>query len=135
MISQPTIVRQFLVTAGTSLYSSVGTRVWLDLPPQSSVWSNDAPALIVNAQGGDAHRSGAAWSATVTVKAYGGDGTRGTAETVAHLVYDRLHGASGSVTEGRLESAFLIDGPTLTVEPDSGYPVAISRYRVYTQEN
>jgi hypothetical protein len=132
MADSTTILREFLQQDANALVAFLGGN-YISNPVAPSGWSNNQKAIVWHEETGDAHETGATQQGTFVFKCYGGSASYTDARAVAGALYSYLHNARGAeTTSGRLDAAHLIvrfQGPP---EPETGWPVAVAKYRVIT---
>lgn len=117
------ILHSALTRPGTPMYARVGPRVWAQRPPSSSIWDNDAPAVVFNIT-----RDTSAGQGEVRFRCYGGSGKDIDARNTHGALYASMHGTFHRCRHGTLVYCFYIGGTPDVVEPDTGYPVTIGNF-------
>jgi len=133
MTDEVTLIRDWLVTASTSLYTLCSTRVWCPVKPPKESWNNTVAAIIFHPETQSAANvAGSALDTVFTFKCYGGTASYSDARAVFAALFDRLHGATGTKNSRFMFRAHLITAFQGPPEPESGWPVHIAKFRVLT---
>lgn len=130
------ILREYLVTSGTDLYTDIGTRIdTIGLP------DNSQPFIVMTRQGGvNADRLPVA-RPSVMFKIYSGTGRVNDDPSGAFkcmTIYENLktllHNVNSKTTaSGFIVSAFEQQQPQDIVEPEKGWPFVLAFYDVMTR--
>ena len=127
MKNAPQVLFEWLTTAGTSLYTLVGDRVWPDQIRKG--YTNTAAALVMSTDEIPNSR-GDQVRVRATFRCYGGGASDAAARAVYAALNDRLHNASGATTSGGIISAFQETGGGRLDDPDEGWPMRVAVYDV-----
>lgn len=128
MIDTPTVLREYLITSGTGLYTLCGTRIWT--PEIANDFTNSQPCIVFH-QATERTNVEAPIATTLFVfKCYGGSTSYATARSVAYALYDRLHNGGGKTTSGKIVKAHLVTGMQVYADPDTKWPTATATYEV-----
>ena len=129
MIDTNSVLKAYLKTSGTGLYTLVGARIHMTRVPAG--FANTATALEVMRNGGDDDAYVAMHDPTYQIKCFGGTTSHANAQAVYRALCDRLHRASNvTVTGGVIMRADQeILGQDLH-DPDTGWPFVLTTFRV-----
>ena len=133
MNSPLTIVTEYALVSGTSLYTLVDTRVAKDrIPTTRPSFSNSQAILVIQSQALVQDSFDApVMEDRYIFKCYGGTSNPDTAETLFRAVHDRFHKAHGdTASSGIVLSEFESGSPM--VDPDMGWPLYVATFRIKT---
>ena len=132
MIDLQTVVRDWLIVPGTTLFAQVGTEVYIDdLPPK---WDNTRPSIIITVDDGDEEADAPVHGATVEFRSYGGDEFFSSVRAIGRLLHDRLRKAHLDPTSTNFLNVNRTSGAVLPKDPDVGWPGFLSRYEIKINE-
>lgn len=118
---------------GTNLQAILGGN-YVATPVAPAGWKNTHPAIIYHEETGSSHTTDAMRYTVVLFKCYGGSASYKAAAATRQALYKYLHNVRGAVmASGTLllaEEILRFQGPP---EPDTGWPVAIAKYRITTE--
>ena len=131
------ILREYLVTSGTDLYTDVATRI-----DTLGNYDNSSPFIVMTRQGGVNSDRLPVSRPAVMFKVYSGTGKieqdpsgAYTAMTVYENLKSRLHNVNNqTTTSGFIVSAFEQQQPQDVVDPDTGWPYVLAFYDVMTRD-
>ena len=128
------ILREYLITSGTDLYTLCGTRVYMNRIPEQE-FTNASPGLLARVTGGTVDYSVPVQRPTYQIRCYGGT-TSGEmrdsdAMQVARALADVLKSAEmKTVTSGTILYAEQVTANQPLVDPDTGWPFVLVQYQV-----
>ena len=123
------IVREWLATSGTTLYTLCATRISTPVAPNG--FSNTQAAIIFHQEAGRGESDPNVSDDVYVFKCYGGSAQYSDARNVFRKLYDRLHTKSGdTASDGGIVDAYCVAQTMAGPEPDTGWPVHISKFRI-----
>ena len=122
-------------TAASPFQTEISGRMWTPIAPQDFKNDSGSGSIVYHRQTLKTHVSGAIHFPIYVFKCYGGIGSdeanaASAAADVGRLLYDRIHGARGTTTSGRMITAEVAGGGGIGKEPDTGFWVDISSYQI-----
>ena len=118
---------------GINLRAALGGN-YTSTPVAPAGWKNTQVCIVYHEETGSSHITDAKREANVLFKCYGGSASYKAANAVRQNLYGYLHNARGVQTaSGKIvlaEEIMRFQGPP---EPDTGWPVAIAKYRITTE--
>jgi len=131
LINSHTIVAQWLMTAGTSLYTLCGARVWWPDLPDAVVFDNTSPGIAFRADSETPTSADEMLESHMMFECFGGSANPANAHAVYQALYARMQKASGTVAAGRLHTA-LFTRVRLATRTDKGWPLYAVEFDVTT---
>ena len=117
-------------TAASPFQTEISGRMWTPIAPQDFKNDSGSGSIVYHRQTLKTHVSGAIHFPIYVFKCYGGTDKAAAASTVGRLLYDRIHGARGTTTSGRMLTAEVAGGMGITKEHDAGFWVDVSSYQM-----
>lgn len=123
MVNPDTIIVDHCKRSGTSLYTLVGTRIYM--PELPTGFNNSNASVVILRRGGFGLKySNAIVMPSYQIRCYGGSTKISDAENVAWAFFERFNAKKmQDGSHGRLLSATCTVPQNAQIEPDSGYPV------------
>lgn len=128
------LIRDFIVTTGTDLYTLVATRVWHSAYPQAGQWTDGTAGIVFNIVDTKTTVNGQSESLTVEFKCHGADRTHSAAQAVERALYNVLHYKGTTSASGQIHRAVRTGRANIT-DPDSGWPYTMARYQILCTPN
>lgn len=122
MVDKLEIVRQFLAQEGHNYVATNRVPAGFD---------NTHPLIVLSAETGAAHVSGADYTDTVACRCYGGDNKDSSARAVFAALYDSLLlPGNHALGAGTLKQAFYLSDFPGPDDPVTGWPTHIGRFQI-----
>lgn len=128
VINAPAAVRAVLAATG-SLATRCGTDIYVGEIPDSVTWSNNRPALVIQAMGGTLDHDFEQHETELLFRCYGGSAKPIDAAATYKALIETAHGqdrydiATGA---GACVQVIQVDEMQITREPDTGWPVVLA---------